>query len=373
VALFRDLFSSPTNRDLATSTIAMFDHVENELGHNLGLKRFGYYWMVGRETLHGLGGTLRDMDSLGSSYDVHDHSDVERMLGEGIELVPEVPEGRGPMATIDGAVFLRNAGTLSPTRLTRWYEERFRALGGIVEYGFPVDRLVPESVLGGPPRVWEEGRVSAVEGPSGRRNAKEVVVAAGVWTPALLDPVGIDSHMKAQTRQAFGLVGEGVRSLHDGNGFEKGDLPVLVLPSGGVYLKPVRSQIMLLAGCADRFGRPYGLDEDPEPEPEFLDDQIRPVLEAYIPQMSGATTRVSWAGQYHYSTIDGNPFVFKEGNLTVVAGASGSGIMKSDGIARVAAGAHDGHATVELFDGRRVSVSDMGVEGRKVQRESLII
>ncbi|MCJ2540419.1 MAG: FAD-binding oxidoreductase, partial [Candidatus Thermoplasmatota archaeon] len=70
VALFRDLFTSSTNRTLAGSTIEFLDHVEVELGHSLGLKRYGYYWMVGRENLQGLGGTLRDMDSHGSSYEV---------------------------------------------------------------------------------------------------------------------------------------------------------------------------------------------------------------------------------------------------------------------------------------------------------------
>ncbi|MCK5253881.1 MAG: FAD-binding oxidoreductase, partial [Thermoplasmata archaeon] len=255
----------------------------------------------------------------------------------------------------------------------RWYEAQFRRLGGQVEYGFTVERLVPESVSGGGPRVWEEGRVAAVEGPSGRRRGREMVVAAGAWTPSLLDEVGIDTHVRPQTRQAFGLVGNGARALHEGNGFESGRLPVLALPSVGVYLKPIRSQRMLLAGCADTFGRPFRLEEDPQAEPEFMDRQIRPVVEAYLPGMKGADANVSWAGQYHTNTTDGNPYVFKETNVTVVAGASGSGIMKSDAIGRIAAAVHLGEERAEMFDGRPVLVSDLGVARRNVEPEALII
>ena len=373
VALFRDLFTSSTNQALAGSTIALFDHVEDDLGHNLGLKRFGYYWMMDPGKLDDLKPVLEDLERHGSDLEIHDRSDVRALLGEHIELDPVPPLGRGPLGSVAGAVMARNAGTLSPSRLAKWFEMEFRALGGRVEYGFTVDRLVPESVRGNGLRVWEDGRVAAVEGASGRRRAREFVVAAGAMTPSLLDPLGVDSHVKPRTRQAFGLVGEGATALYERNGFPGGQLPVIVLPSAGVYLKPVGSQRMLLAGCADDLGRPFGLDEDPQPEAEFLRDQIRPVVEGYLPGMKGAEVKVSWAGQYHSNTIDGNPYVFKESNLTVVAGASGSGIMKSDAIGRVAAAVHLDERSTELFDGHRMNVADLGIRGRKVAPESLII
>ncbi len=373
VALFRDLFTSSTNQALASSTIALFDHVEGDLGHNLGLKRFGYYWMMDPGKLDDLRPVLEDLERHGSDLEIHDRSDVRALLGDHIEFDPDPPLDRGPLGSVAGAVMARNAGTLSPSRLAKWFEMEFRALGGRVEYGFTVDRLVPESVRGNGLRVWEDGRVAAVEGASGRHRAREFVVAAGAMTPSLLDPLGVDSHVKPRTRQAFGLVGEGATALHEDNGFPGGQLPVIVLPSAGVYLKPVGSQRMLLAGCADDLGRPFGLDEDPRPEVEFLRDQIRPVVEGYLPGMRGAEVKVSWAGQYHSNTIDGNPYVFKEMNLTVVAGASGSGIMKSDSIGRVAAAVHLDERSTELFDGHLMNVADLGIKGRKVGPEALII
>jgi glycine/D-amino acid oxidase-like deaminating enzyme len=373
VALFRGLFTSATNRALACSTMAFFDHLEGELGHSLNVDRYGYYWMLGEGRLAALRGPLEALEREGHQVEVHDRGQVLARLGDGIVMDPRSPEGTGPMEPVAGAVFAGNAGTLSPTRLARWYEASFRELGGRVEYGFPVDRLVPGSGTGGGPRVWEEGRVVEAEGPVGRRRASRFVVAVGAWTPSLLEPLGIDAHVRPKTRQAFGLVGEGPRALHEGNGFAGGRLPVLVLPTAGVYLKPVRSQAMLLAGCADSFGRPYALEDDPLPEQGFLDEQMRPVIQAYLPAMKGAGVKVSWAGQYHYNTLDGNPFVFKESNVTVVAGASGSGIMKSDAIGRVASAVHRDGTSVRLFDGREMDVRDLGLMDRRVEPEGLII
>jgi len=373
VALFRDLFTSSTNRALASSTIALFDHVEGDLGHDLGLKRFGYYWMMDPGRLDDIKPVLGDLERHGSDVEIHDRRDVRARLGEHVELDPVPPMGRGPLGSVAGAVFAGNAGTLSPSRLAKWFEGEFRALGGRVEYDFTVDRFVLESVRGNGLRVWEDGRIAAVEGPSGRHRAREFIVAAGAWTPSLLDPLGIDSHAKPRTRQAFGLVGEGATALHSLNGFPDGQLPVMVLPSAGVYLKPIGSQRMLLAGCADELGRPYGLEEDPQPEVEFLRDQVRPVVDGYFPGLKGAEVKVSWAGQYHCNTIDGNPYIFKRSNLTVVAGASGSGIMKSDAIGRVAAAVHLGRRSAELFNEERMDVADLGIEGRRVAPEALII
>ena len=367
VALFRDLFSSRTSRDLAGATIAMFDHVEGELGHRLGLRRYGYYWMVDAATFGELRPLIRALEAGGTSLEVHDQRQVHARLGEHLAVSPS------GMPPVDNAVLVHNAGTVSPTRLAEWYESQYRSLGGEVEYGFAVDRIMLESGRGGPTRVWEGARAAAVEGPSGRRAARELVVAAGAWTPGLLDPIGVDCHVKPQTRQAFGLGGPGVEALHARNGFPEGELPVLIMPAGGVYLKPVRSQGLLVAGCADTWGRPYAIEDDPQPEPAFLDGQMRPVIEAYIPGLRGATVPVSWAGQYHCNTIDGNPYVFKESNITVVVGSSGSGIMKSDSIGRVAAAVHLGERDAELFDGRRFAVADLGIEARNVERETLII
>ncbi len=372
VALFRDMFTSRTGRELARATIGLMGHIEGELGFNLALKRYGYYWMMDEARYEGMRPLLDKLEQDGVEFDVDDRSEVMDLLGE--HLVPEPIPIRGrAMPHVEHAVRVHNAGTVSPTRLAMWYEREFRRLGGEVEYEFQVDSLELESTQGGPVKVWEGARLAAAVGPSGRRTAMEFVVAAGVWTPSLLDPLGVDCHVKSQTRQAFGLRGGGVDVLHVRNGFPKGELPVLILPAGGVFLKPVRAQRLLVAGCADRWGRPYALEDEPRAETSFLDSQVRPVVEAYFPRIKGSIVPVSWAGQYHYNTMDGNPIVFKESNVTVVVGASGSGIMKSDSIGCVAAAVHAGEPDTELFDGTRVRVSGLGVRDRIVEPEQLTL
>ena len=372
VALFRDMFTSRTSRDMAHATIALFDHVQGELGYKLELKRYGYYWMMDEGRYKSMSGAIGDLRARGTEVEQHDREGVRERLGELVVREPGSVNGRS-LPHIDRAILVQNAGTVSPTRLALWYESEFRRLGGEVEYGFKVDRLALESERGGPTSVWEGARVSAVEGPLGRRAAVELVVAAGAWTPSLLDPIGVDSHVKPQTRQVFGLKGPGVDDLHAENHFPGSELPVLVLPAGGIYLKPLRAQGLLVVGCADRWGRAYALEDDPRPEPAFLDNQIGPVLTAYLPGLRGADVPVSWAGQYHYNTVDGNPYIFKESNLTVAVGASGSGIMKSDSIGRVAAAVLLGNVEARLFDGTRVRVANLGVRSRNVEEERLII
>jgi len=372
VALFRDVFTSRTSRDLARATIALLDHVQGELGHGLELKRYGYYWMMDAERYAAMRGAIGDLDARGSEVEQHDAQGVRARLGGLLVPEPASIDGRS-LPHVDRAILFHNAGTVSPTRLALWYESEFRRLGGEVEYGFRVERLALESERGGPTTVWEGARVAAVEGAQGSRAAAELVVAAGAWTPSLLDPIGVDCHVKPQTRQVFGLKGPGVDALHAENGFPGSELPVLVLPAGGVYLKPIRAQGMLVVGCADHWGRPYALEDDPRPEPGFLDRQIGPVLTAYLPGLKGADVPISWAGQYHYNTVDGNPYIFKESNLTVAVGASGSGIMKSDSIGRVAAAVHLGDVEARLFDGTRVRVANLGVRRRDVEEERLII
>ena len=82
---------------------------------------------------------------------------------------------------------------------------------------------------------------------------------------------------------------------------------------------------------------------------------------------------MSWAGQCHNNTLDGNPYVSRRSNLTVVAGASGSGIMKCDAIDRVVAALHLGMESAELFGGGSFEVAALGVEHRRVEPEALLL
>ncbi|MCK4279959.1 MAG: FAD-binding oxidoreductase, partial [Candidatus Thorarchaeota archaeon] len=67
------------------------------------------------------------------------------------------------------------------------------------------------------------------------------------------------------------------------------------------------------------------------------------------------------------------PFVYKESGVLVVGGASGSGIMKADALARIADALYRGESKAELFGGKTMLSTALGLKNRKVEVESVII
>jgi glycine/D-amino acid oxidase-like deaminating enzyme len=59
--------------------------------------------------------------------------------------------------------------------------------------------------------------------------------------------------------------------------------------------------------------------------------------------------------------------------MIYVGAASGSGIMKSDAIGRIAAALYAKEEKAELFGGRKFRASDLGINNRQAERETLII
>ena len=80
----------------------------------------------------------------------------------------------------------------------------------------------------------------------------------------------------------------------------------------------------------------------------------------------------SWAGGYCYSP-DAIPFVYLDCGVLVVNGASGSGIMKSDAMARIADALYRGKSYAELYGGRKMSTKTLSIKERDVEVESVVI
>ena len=71
--------------------------------------------------------------------------------------------------------------------------------------------------------------------------------------------------------------------------------------------------------------------------------------------------------------LDGQPVIFRVGNIGVAAGTSGSGIMKADAIGRIAASMALEKEEAELFDGTRIKVEVFGLNRRDIDRERIIL
>jgi glycine/D-amino acid oxidase-like deaminating enzyme len=81
----------------------------------------------------------------------------------------------------------------------------------------------------------------------------------------------------------------------------------------------------------------------------------------------------SWAGQYDINSFDQTPIVESGAGIIYVGASSGSGIMKSDALARIVDAVYEEEPEAELYGGRRFRVSDIGVKNRRIERESLVI
>ena len=376
---FRNTFTSETNYLLADSTIDWFVHVQEDLGHDIKLAFLGYLWLFS-ERQHGL---------VKSAISRMEERGVElRELGKG-ELrsaIPDLVTDLGDddeadligLESVETGLFCSKCGSLDADALVRSYEEEFLKLGGEVSYGTEVQKLVlkgePELGMKGEPFVWQEARITGAETSKGEIEAETTVVAAGVWSERLLDPIGVDAMMRPKKRQIFVFKDPGLVGLMDVKGLnEDGALPLTILPKAGVYLKAEITESSIWLGCADDLGRPFYLEDDPQAEKDYYTDSLYHVLVKYFPCFANLRPVNSWAGQYAVNSLDGAPVISGEPGLIYVGAASGSGIMKCDALGRIVAAFHAGEEEAELFGGRRFRVADLGVTERQVERETFII
>jgi FAD-dependent oxidoreductase domain-containing protein 1 len=387
-AMFRNTFSSRDNQVLADASIDYYLHVQSEGKKDIGLQQIGYLWLMDYKQLSSSEPHLKSMEANG----------IETSRVQVSELAARLPglvangDGTGQASilqapTIEAGIFGPKCGRLDPDKLTRHYAGMFQELGGKFSAGTEATRIVvgPKKRLGfeGEPLAWQDSDATGVE-LAGRLQgvvrAKAVVLACGAWGNELLEPIGMDGHVKAKKRQMFSINAdtEPLKKILRARGFNQlGLLPLVILPKAGVHFKPVDEESAFWAACEDDL-RPYldlpekDLDRY-SAEAGFYERSVKPVLTGYFPDFSSATVKAMWAGLYSYNTIDYLPFVFREKNLIVVGGDSGSGIMKGDSLGRIADAVYRDQEEAELFNGTHYRASKLGFEHRDVQREEWVI
>jgi len=376
---FRNVFTSEANYLLTDSTIDWFSYLQDDLGHDLKLADIGYLWLFSEAQHRRLRGALDAMQRQGIELRTFGREGLKRMIPD---LVTDFGDDEEAellgLEPVDVGIFGPKCGSLDADALVRSYEEEFIKLGGEVRYGTEVTGLIlrPEEELGipGEPFVWQESRIAGAETSRGPIRAETTVVATGVWSERLLGPIGFDAMMRPKKRQLFVFKDprlKGLLEVKDLN--DSGALPLMVLPTAGVYLKGELTEGSLWLGCADELGRRFGLEEDPQPEEDYYTNNIYHVLVKYLPCFGDVRPVNMWAGQYAINSFDGSPVVAPAPGMIYVGAASGSGIMKSDALGRIVAAFYGGEEEAELYGGRRFRVADIGVAARNVERETFII
>lgn len=395
-ALFRNVFSSPMNRLLASASISFYRHLQKDMGVDLGLRFMGYLWLCDEslwkhfqvmrlkekaleesKTLPELRIELNDvtLETLKELFRCEPKPDSVSTGGSTEIRLPEIEHG----------ILAPAAGTLSPAKLFSFYEKKFKEAGGEIVYRTKVEELTYHRPVEKKPGAENEADsvqpeygiennycFDGVRASDGVIKADKIVLATGTWTNFLTDPLGIDVHIKPKTRQLFNIaIPKNEHPMGYANKEER--FPVFILPPDGIFIKPLRMRGNYIVGWADDFGRPFVFEDEPKPEQEFFNNYIHPVLTAYFPWLKNAEVKHSWAGQYHYNTLDGNPFIFNVRNLTVVAGASGSGIMKAEAIGKITASKTLGMDKPELLKDAEFPVDSLGIKHRVVIKETMII
>jgi len=385
-AMFRNTFSSVDNQVLSNSSIDFYLHLQEELKIDIGLQKIGYLWLMDEGQLSTSEPYLRLMERNGIELGRYSREELGRLLpgmvagfgsNEEAKLM-ELPE-------VCGGVFGPKCGRLDPDKLVRFYAHEFRNMGGEFAFNTEAESLMvgPSKRLGieGEPFVWQESRVDRVSTNNGTIEAEEVVLAGGAWENGLLEPMGLESHVKAKKRQLFSIQakGEKLTTLLHCKGFNAlGLLPLVTLPKAGVHFKPVSEEGDFWVACEDQVNRPF-IDlpehdlESYQAEREYFEKSIYPILTSYFPDFIGSKVRAMWAGLYSYNTIDSTPFAFRHKNLIVVGGDSGSGIMKGDALGRIVDALYREEGEATLYGEVPYPASKIGFDKRDVEKEEWVI
>ena len=385
-AMFRNTFSSRDNQVLSDASIDFFCHVQDEMKADIGLQKIGYLWLMDDAQLSKSEPYLSLMERNGIEIRRHTKEELKRLLpGMTTDFGSDEEAAIMSLPDIAGGVFGVKCGRLDPDKLVRFYSEEFARLGGRFAFNTEATSFVvgPSKRLGieGEPFVWQDHEINGVSTRSGTVRAGTVVLAGGAWENELLEPVGIESHVKAKKRQLFSVQARGARleALLHARGFNPlGLLPLVILPKSGVHFKPVSEEDVFWVACEDDFNRPF-IDvpehdlEAYQAEKGYYERSVFPILSSYFPDFRGSTVRAMWAGLYSYNTIDSTPFAFRAGNLIVVGGDSGSGIMKGDSLGRIVDALYRDQDEATLYGGVPYRTERVGFEKRGVEREEWVI
>lgn len=379
-AAFRCLFASRTNFALADSSAEFYRHVQEELHRDLKLRWAGYLWFFDEDGYRRMLPVLRDLASKGFKYKEYDENELAKKLDMKTAFAEDPEAKMMGLGDVHKGILIPKAGLIDVDSLVKFYESEFLRLGGKIQYNTEAKEVVvePRQPLGmpGEPYFWQDSTVTGVKTNKGLLKAKKTIIAAGPWVSQLLDPIGIESFVKAKKRQVFSVKAktEALKKLLFSREFtDAGCLPFTILPKPSAYIRPAPEEDALWLAYADEFPRAFKIEDDPQPEENYYTYGLYQVMSKYFPQFTNCQPFSAFAGLYEINSIDGQPLIFEENGMMVVGGASGSGILKADAVGRIAAALYNDEEYALLYGDKKFRVSELGLKHRSVEPEKLVI
>jgi glycine/D-amino acid oxidase-like deaminating enzyme len=357
-ALYRNLFSSKISRKLAISSISFY----NKIAENIKLEKSGYLWLFSEYQWEKNKEIINKLEKNKLKIELFQKQDIKKYLNINFNSNDNLPD-------ISNGIFCKNCGSLSAVALAEYYAKEFIRLGGKIIFNKEIKSifLSGEKQLYAP---WKKIKIKyLIDNQRQKYHSNNFVFTIGAWTQNLLSQIGVASNIYPKKRQLFGLIIKNKKDIFNKN---RDLYPNIILPAGGVYIKPVMKNNTIVVGCADDLGQPY-LITDFNANPDYFNKAIKPVLSHYFPSIKKYDLQLKWAGYYAYHWPDKNPVIENISNMTWASGTSGSGIMKADAIGRITASKLIGEKYAILADKSKINVSDLSLYHRNVDLEKFII
>ena len=296
----RTQFSDPLNVAIGLRSVEALSRFAKRPGGEIDFHQVGYLFLLDRE---------EDVEVFRRNVA------LQNALGVPSRLVEPAEAGElSPLAGLEGvlaATFCALDGHASPEDVTQAYAAGARADGATVLTG--IEAIAVET---------EGDAVRAVATSEGRIATGTVVCAAGVWSPALLRPLGVELPIEPVLRE---VVTTGpVHGL-------PGSIPLTVDFSTGFYFH--REGPGLLVGMADR-AQPPGFDAPTDPD--WL-VRVSEVAARRAPAFLDLGIASGWKGYYEV-TPDHNGLVGAAPGLERVlyaTGFSGHGFMQAPAVGEI--------------------------------------
>lgn len=355
-ALYRNIFTSSISRKLASNSIEFYKTIPEQVR----MRQLGYLWLFSENQWDLKEKIINSLDK--ENFDINILSKEEILSKIKINTEKECF-----FKGIHKGLLGKNCGSLSATSLAKFYASEFKKIGGKIKLGAEIKSIALSTRKDSFPS-WKPTKIEfLLDQMDNEYYANRYLFALGAWTHNLLAKIGIFSGVLPKKRQLFGL------SINPSDFLKFVEFsPVIILPTGGVYIKPVLNKDTIIIGGANDLGNPYGMEETPQTDNEYFFNALEPVLKHYFPSLKYKLF-TGWSGYYSYHIPDGNPVIENESNIFWTSGTSGSGIMKADSIGRIFAGKILGLEKVELFSGESFLTNDLSLKHRKIVREDLII
>jgi len=325
--LVGQLRASKNLTQLARYTTELFAQLESEVGQHTGFKQTGSVSIALNQ------GRLDELERQASTA---------RAFGVEVELLSprDVLQFWPEVATdgIAGAVYLPGDGQTNPVDTTMALAAGARQLGVQIFENLEVINI-------------QQGgqKVSGVITAEGQIKAKQVVLAAGMWSRQLAAKIGVP--VPLQAAEHFYIVTEPMPAM-------KAGMPTLRVPDEQAYFKEDAGKLLL--GAFELQAKPWSLDGVSRDFsfgtlPEDL-DHFAPILEHAVkrfPPLAEAGIQLFFNGPESFTPDDRYLLgpTPQYDNLFVAAGFNSIGIQSSGGAGKVLADwMIDGHPSMSLYD-----------------------